>query len=634
MPPKSLNRNLTLNLNPPAEEGIKSKITIRIKNQVVRLLVLGCLVSFAPAQPQPLLPNPAAIMLSPQPSIDTTSPVTATAVFDPPVIRPGGSATYRVSFNALIASVEWQEEIIASEQLELLPSARGEVMTPGGLGIQPHAAFNYHVRATKAGSFLVPRFIVYVYGKPVTVPMATLEVTTNDAAPFTPRRELLLKPANTSPFVGQTIALQIVLPASSGGVQPLNPVKLNGDGFVASQNPPSQRMDIFPEYGANGSSLICDTTLTPMRPGKMEIAAQGFTAGLNAIGPITIRGNITLAGMNQPAVLLDSEPVTLNVRPLPREKELPGFNGAIGHFKIDAPKLDTNVLRVGDPVTLSVVVRGDGDLTRLVAPPMSSAPGWQIFAGPNDPAPPQLIQARGFTTFSYTLIPTSEETRATPKIPFSYFDPDKAAYVDLSVPPVNVTVKPGAMGADATSLTETNEPASALEKQPRLTALATVPGRSMSSLVPVQFTIWFPFAQLVPACALAALWFWDRRRRFHEAHPEVMLRRRARRALHREWAGVRQAAALGDTSRFAACAVSAMRVACAPHYPAEPRALVSSDVVPLLNETDGTNAMHVVRRIFAAADAERFAEQPPNASDVLALRGELDRVLAQLEAKL
>ena len=156
----------------------------------------------------------------------------------------------------------------------------------------------------------------------------------------------------------------------------------------------------------------------------------------------------------------------------------------------------------------------------------------------------------------------------------------------------------------------------------------------MAGMIPVQRQFWFPLLQLAPGCALAGLWAWDRRRRFHEAHPEVMLRRRARRALHREWAAVRKAAALGDTSRFAACAVSAMRVACAPHFPAEPRALVSCDVTQVLDGTHTTNGTDVVRRVFAAADAERFAVEPEPVKDLLALRGDVDRVLAQLEARL
>ena len=70
------------------------------------------------------------------------------------------------------------------------------------------------------------------------------------------------------------------------------------------------------------------------------------------------------------------------MRPLPREGELPGFTGAIGSFAVGPPKLATNVLRVGDPVKLTVTVtnRGDGPLARLVAPPPPQVRDWQVFA--------------------------------------------------------------------------------------------------------------------------------------------------------------------------------------------------------------------------------------------------------------
>ena len=634
---KSKPLNLTLTLNPSGCGEIKSKITIKIMSAVVRLLLLGamlgCSILSALAQPQPPPPNPAAIMLSPQPNIDTTTPVVAKAEFDPPLMRPDGTSTYRVSFNALMASVEWPEDVIAPSQLELTAGARGETFSQSGLGMQPHTGYNYRIHATKTGSFTVPRFTVYVYGKPVTVPAATLEVATNPTIPVAPGRRLLLEAVNPNPFVGQSISLRIVLPGSTGNVQPLNQIKFIGDGFMTDQSGVQQRMDIFPEYGTNSSSLVCEASITPLKAGKLELFAQGFTANLNAIGPITIRGTITLASMGQPPVLLDSDRITVNARPLPRENVPPGFNGAIGNFRLDPPVLATNVLHVGDPLTFAVNVRGEGNLARLVAPPPPTAAGWQVFAGPTDPAPPMLIQARGFVTFAYSMIPTLDGARATPKIPFSYFDPDKAAYMDLSLPPVNVTVLPSATPLDVVALASTNEPAFRGEKEPKLSGLAANPGRTMTNMIPVQQQGWFPLVQLSPVVVFVTLWGWDRRRRFHEAHPEVLLRRRARRALHREWAAARKAAALGDTSRFAACAVSAMRVACAPHYPAEPRALVSSDVVPLLPEFE-SNGGKVVRQIFAAADAERFAEQPEPAKDLLALRGDVDRVLTQLEAKL
>ena len=78
-----------------------------------------------------------------------------------------------------------------------------------------------------------------------------------------------------------------------------------------------------------------------------------------------------------------------------------------------------------------------------------------------------------------------------------------------------------------------------------------------------------------------------------------------------------------------------MRVACAPHYPAEPRALVGADVLPLLPEPDRSGRPgEVVRRFFAVTDAARFGTAPPSAADLLPLQPDLERVLQQLEERL
>jgi len=168
-----------------------------------------------------------------------------------------------------------------------------------------------------------------------------------------------------------------------------------------------------------------------------------------------------------------------------------------------------------------------------------------------------------------------------------------------------------------------------------LSGLTASRGRTASSLVPPQQQAWFPLVQLAPAIAFFGLWRWDRRRRYLEKHPDIILRRRARRALRRQRHILRRAARAADAPRFGAAAVNAMRVACAPHYPAEPRALVGGDVLPLLPEPDRAGrAGEVVRRFFAVTDAVRFDTVPPSATELLSLQPELERVLQQLEQRL
>jgi hypothetical protein len=98
---------------------------------------------------------------------------------------------------------------------------------------------------------------------------------------------------------------------------------------------------------------------------------------------------------------------------------------------------------------------------------------------------------------------------------------------------------------------------------------------------------------------------------------------------------LREAAEARDAQRFATAAVSAMRVACAPHFPAEPRALVGSDVLELLSQTNGDDKPEeLVRRFFTAADASEFAAESADAAPLLTLQPGLERVLEKLEARL
>ena len=198
-----------------------------------------------------------------------------------------------------------------------------------------------------------------------------------------------------------------------------------------------------------------------------------------------------------------------------------------------------------------------------------------------------------------------------------------------------MNVKPSAVASDFPALLSGQAALDKFEKEPVLSGLAVSTGRTARTLIPLQQQAWFPLVQLAPAAAFLGLWGWDRRRRFLERHPEVVLRRRARRALRRERRALRRAARAGDLKGFASATVSAMRVACAPHFPAEPRALVRADVLQFVGGIDGfVRNREIVCRFFAVTDANEFAIESPDASGLLRLQPEVERLLEELEAKL
>jgi hypothetical protein len=309
--------------------------------------------------------------------------------------------------------------------------------------------------------------------------------------------------------------------------------------------------------------------------------------------------------------------VALNVRPVPTEGQPAGFNGAIGVFRSEPPSLGTDRLQVGQPVHLRLEFHGNGDLTRFVPPNPPHSLDWQII---RDPAP-----ATGFT-----LIPLTDEIQATPAIPFCSFDPITATYIDLSVPPIPVTVTGEGLPLELRS----GDQAADDSIPQKLSSLATTPGKSVSSLMPLQMQAWFWGIQLLPALGFFGLWQWDRHRRFLEAHPDLARRRKARRDLRRKRMELEKAAAADDADKFIRLAAEAMQIAVAPHYPANPQALVGADVLAQLDSAGTTSESgETVKLIFGAVD-QRFALKGTSPADWLELKSEVDAVLQQLEEKL
>jgi hypothetical protein len=169
---------------------------------------------------------------------------------------------------------------------------------------------------------------------------------------------------------------------------------------------------------------------------------------------------------------------------------------------------------------------------------------------------------------------------------------------------------------------------------PRLSGFVSSPGRSAPNLAPPQLRGGLIAAQFLPVLAFLGLLQWDRRRRFLAAHPEILRRIRARRALRREKQIWQRAMARRDSAAFAQSAVRAMQTACAPHFPAQPDALVGADISSVLDEADRLgDAGETVRQLFTAADS-RFAAAHPGPPDLLALEPRAAAALAKLEEKL
>jgi hypothetical protein len=434
-------------------------------------------------------------------------------------------------------------------------------------------------------------------------------------------------------YVGQLLRVPLILPLPSGVMGRISQPHITGDFIFAEQFSMGMRQESLERDGRVFQALVEEVVITPLRAGVQELIGQ---AHCDFMRPDPRQTN----AMRSASVLVDSEPVKLTVKPLPTEGVLPGFTGAVGYFQIEQPRLSTDQLRAGEPLTLTLIVRGDGNVGRLIPPPLPALRDWQGFPPVGEVAPASTIQMRGYASFKYTLIPLHDSITATPEIPFSYFDPRQKIYVDLTIPAIPIKVSPGPAGTVAQADSEPPPPNpefdnSSNEKEPVLSGLAKTPGASVSSLTPTQQRGWFAAAQIFPAAILGGLWAWDRRRRYIELHPEVVLKRRARRGLRRQWRIARRAAEARDAGGFVVAGADALREACAPHTAANPGALVCADVLDEVRATERKDrAGEMIRRLFAAADALRFGGPVKDGSELLALQPDLEQVLVELRARL
>ncbi len=608
---------------------------LRLKN--VRLLAMSFLAGLtllAHAQTPPQ-PNPLMQLMLTQPPIDVTSPVVVEASFDPPAVRPGQKAIYRISLNAIASNVRLPEQIPAPPQLEFRSGAQGQILRSVGNSLQPLTSINYEVRGKSPGMFLVPAFYIEVYGKQVVVPAAGLEVAA-DVDASQSARQLLVRAAATNLYVGEPVAVQVLLPATPpNSVENVREMQINGDGLLVDKNSFRQTIGMTEVNGRNVAAFIYETTVTPIAAGSLNLSAQGFAAGRDFSGPIVISGQVTIPGGPPQYVLLDSEPVTLNVRMLPPEGELSGFKGAIGQLSCDPPQLLTNVVKVGEPLELFVAVRANVNLSRLVPPEPPRVRGWQSFPAVNRG---YVVPGRGTNAgviFAFTFIPLSDELRATPAIPFAAFDPQRRSYVDLTIPSLPITVIPDASYTNPVAWADSIGGNASPAKKLTLSGIVTKPGKSGGSLQPLQLQGWFVGLQIAPVFVFGGLWLWERRRRHLELHPEIVRRRQARRELRRVKRRLHQAASAGATADFTQCGVSALRIACAPHYPANPRALVCADVLEVLPATERQGQPgEIVRRFFAAENAASYSAKRETEGELLTLKTGLDELLLKLEARL
>ncbi len=147
----------------------------------------------------------------------------------------------------------------------------------------------------------------------------------------------------------------------------------------------------------------------------------------------------SLFGTDVPT-LVSSDPVDVEVLPLPAEGRPGSFTGLVGRLDVTA-SVDRTDVETNEAVTLSVRVAGEGNLRGLGAPAIEFSRDFEVF-------PPEVSESidrsgariSGTKTYEYVLIPRTPGAKTIPSIEMSYFDTGSGRYATTETEPLSLSV--------------------------------------------------------------------------------------------------------------------------------------------------------------------------------------------------
>jgi hypothetical protein len=150
--------------------------------------------------------------------------------------------------------------------------------------------------------------------------------------------------------------------------------------------------------------------------------------------------------------LVRSNPIALQVKPLPSQNRPSSFKGQVGTYDMTV-SLTESELDVNDATNLKIRIQGNGNIRMVEKPDINFPQNLEVF-DPNvsDNIRHERSGVRGSREYDMVIIPRTPGEFIIPSIQFSYFDPTTSQYVNRSAGPftLNVTGSAG-MAGDPTS---------------------------------------------------------------------------------------------------------------------------------------------------------------------------------------
>lgn len=309
------------------------------------------------------------------------------------------------------------------------------------------STYTVNVNPQREGTFTIPAFAVEFGGRRLTVPAATLRVVPAEQKYDNAFFMRLLLNKDGPYYVGEAIPAEIriyVRSDISSQLQSLPTKEADAFTHAGLEVNPTRGREV--ENGVVYRTLGWPLILTPLKTGNLDLQYRvDMSVSMPDRRGQSQRTLFSGGVFNRRMINLPSEMQTIVVQPLPAQSQPPGFTGAIGQFDL-ASEASTDRVEAGNPVTVTIVVSGEGNFDRVAPPAVLDQGQFRVYDPEVTFESVDQLGYRGRKIFDYVLIPADDTVDRLPEIPFAYFDPRTGEYFDLTVPPLPLEVTPSQEG--------------------------------------------------------------------------------------------------------------------------------------------------------------------------------------------
>ncbi|MYA63213.1 MAG: protein BatD [Gemmatimonadetes bacterium] len=351
----------------------------------------------------------------------------------------------------------------------VLPDMSGfaERVRGGGTGIwfgggQPTARRAYRIRVTTAGEFEIGPVQVMAAGR--TALTEPLRLVIREALPPAPVEspEDVLATATADKrraYVGEPVTVTYRALARDSRRRHEWRVEQRADTFALPEME-NFRIETIGSGGrwerieVDGRSYRVasqrDFVFFALAPGGSTIRSAEFTIQVHQSrwsslsSPVEDPGRFVEMTQAQQAgtwtpMILATDPIPLEVVPLPGEGRPESFRGHVGRLEVGS-RVDRTHLVVGDTMTLRVEVSRDGPSMAAPDPEVAFPDGFEVMDPEIDDTGVRRYTLSGTRVYSYRLVATQEGSFRIPAVEMSWFDPESGSYTIVRTQPFDLTV--------------------------------------------------------------------------------------------------------------------------------------------------------------------------------------------------